>query len=316
MDVRLSALTAVQRLGFDELVWVLLNHQDQEMRAAAARALRALEDVRAVQPFMQALSADEYSGVRVAAAGGLAYIGKDRAEGSLLLAATADVDASVREAAVRSLGTLKTGWTARQLVPILGSDPDSPVREATAISLGQIKEAVALRPLILAKSEDEVESVSQAADSGLLQWSNALLVSILRQSQQPAERAAAAELLGERNFTDAIPALSIALHDPNEKVRSAALTALASMGELTWLENGLGLLARPGGHFALIPGTTAEMARETPRTAVFELKGGSHTDLLRASVGDYYMDGIWLPRRSSSGFPSTRRKQLYRGPTY
>ena len=295
-DVRQASMIALQKLDFDLLVRIMLNHQDPEMRAAAAEALNALRDARAVNPFLQALSSDEFAPVRIEAAEGLGHVGKDRAEDGLLLAATADTDASVREASVRSLGMLRTGWTARQLVSILGTDSDSNVREAAATALGLIRQDLALPALIRVRSEDESESVRQAARSALGRWSSPALVSTLQDSQQPLERAAAAQLLGERQFTGAIPALSTALHDPNEGVRSAALTALDSMGELTWLENGLGLLTRPGGDFAMIPGTTAEAASETPRIPVFELNGLSRSSLLRAAVGDYYVDGIWLPK--------------------
>ena len=294
-EVRRAAAVALQKLDFDMLVWILLNHQDPEMRAAAAGALNVLRDARAAQPFLQALSRDEHAPVRVEVAEGLAHIGKNRAESGLLLAATTDSDSSVREAAVRSLGVLGTGWTARQLVSILGSDTEAAVRRAAAKALGQIGAAVALPPLIEARSADEDATVREAAGGALMRWSSRQLMSVLEESWQPDERAAAAQLLGEREFTAAIPALSVALYDPSEEVRSAALTALGGMGELTWLENGLGLLTRPGGYFALIPGTTAEVASETLREPVFELSGGSDTNLLRNAVGDYYVDRTWLP---------------------
>ena len=296
LDVRLSALTAVQRLDFDVLVWILLTHDDSETRAAAARALSALRDLRAMEPFFQALSGDESPQVRVEAARGLAHIGRDRAEGQLLLAATVDEDAAVRAAAVRSLGNLKTTWTARQLVSILSSDPDSQVREASAFALGEIRAAIALRPLLEARSEDEVETVRLAAGRALRMWSDPGLLSILQESREARERAAAAELLGEREYTTAIPALSSALYDLNDEVRRAALAALGNMGELTWLENGNGLLRQAVGDFALIPGTTAERTAEIPRTPVFRLLGGTHTNLLRTAVGDYYVDGKWVPK--------------------
>ena len=207
-----------------------------------------------------------------------------------------DEDAAVRAAAVRSLGNLKTTWTARQLVSILGSDPDSQVREASAFALGEIRAAIALRPLLEARSEDEVETVRLAAGRALRMWSDPGLLSILQESREARERAAAAELLGERQYTTAIPALSSALYDPNDEVRRAALAALGNMGELTWLENGNGLLRQAVGDFALIPGTTAERTAEISRTPVFELEGGTHTSLLRVAVGDYYVDGKWLPK--------------------
>ena len=238
MDVRLAALMALQSLGFEELVQILLNHEDLKMRRAAAIALNALRDPRAVDPFVHVLTTDEDALVRVEVARGLAYIGKDQAEEQLLQAATSDEDASVREAAVRSLGMLNTAWTAQGLVPIVGSDPDSLVREASAWALGEIKEAVALRPLIRARSEDVEESVRQAAEDALGKWTSAQLLSILQESEGATERAAAAQLLGEGEYVEAIPALSNALHDSDEGVRLAALAALERIGDVRWLENG------------------------------------------------------------------------------
>ncbi len=296
IDVQLASLTALQHLSFEELVHILLNHEDPEMRRAAAIALTALKDLRAVEPFLQVLFDDEEAKVRVEVVRGLSYIGKGQAEEQLLQVATSDEDPSVREAAVRALGTLKTEWTARGLVPILGSDPTWQVREAAAWALGEIKEAVALRPLLLARSEDLEESVRQAAELALDKWTNEELVAILQQSEEAPERASAAELLGEREYIEAIPALSSALYDPSEEVRDAALTALERIGEVRWLENGLGLLTRGPGHIALIPGATSERVSESTRIPVFSLSGGTYGNLLRVAVGENYIGGTWSPR--------------------
>ena len=296
IDVQLAPLMALQSLSFEELVRILLYHEDPDMRRAAAIALTALKDLRAVDPFLQVLFEDEEARVRVEVARGLAYIGKEGAEEQLVQAAASDEDASVREAAVRALGALKTEWTARELVPILGSDPAWQVREASGWALGEIKEAVALRPLLLARSEDLEESVRQAAELALDKWTNEELVSILQQSEEAAERASAAELLGEREYIEAIPALSSALYDPSEEVRDAALTALERIGEIRWLENGIGLLTRGPGHIALIPGASTERVSESTRTPVFSLRGGTYGNLLRVAVGDNYIGGTWSPR--------------------
>ncbi len=296
IDVQLAALTSLQTLSFEELVHILLNHENPEMRRAATIALTALMDLRAVEPFLQVLLEDEEPNVRVEVARGLAYMGKDRAEEHLLQAATSDEDATVREAAVRSLGTLKTGWTARELAPILGSDIAWQVREASAWALGEIKEAVALRLLLRARSEDAVEPVRRAAADALAAWTSDQLLAILQVSEEATGRAAAAQLLGEREYVRAIPALSSALHDPSEELREAALAALESIGEIRWLENGLGLLTRDPGHISLIPGATSEWVTEMPRTPVFKIDDDTHTYLLRVAVRDDYIDGAWRPR--------------------
>ena len=295
LAVQLASLTALQTFGVDQLIWILLNHDDPLMRVAAANALRALEDLRALDALFQALASDEDAQVRVAVANALAEIGKGRAEEPLLLAATSDEDSAVRVAAVRALGALKTEWTAHQLVAVLRSDPDNEVREAVAWALGQIKAGVALRPLLHVRSGDEAAAVRLAASEALMRWGLFDLASILREAQDPTQRAAAAEILGERGDYRAIPALSNALSDPDKEVRKAAIDALQSIGAISWLENGAGLLTHGGDDTALIPGTTAVRAADTSRTPVFEVTGAAHTNLLRTAVGDVYVDGLWLP---------------------
>ncbi len=295
LAVQLASLTALQTFGVDQLIWILLNHDDPLMRVAAANALRALEDLRALDALFQALASDEDTQVRVAVANALAEIGKGRAEEPLLLAATSDEDSAVRVAAVRALGALKTEWTAHQLVAVLRSDPDNEVREAVAWALGQIKDGVALWPLLHVRSGDEAAAVRLAASEALMRWGLFDLASILREAQDPTQRAAAAEILGERGDYRAIPALSNALSDPDKEVRKAAIDALQSIGAISWLENGAGLLTHGGDDTALIPGTTAVRAADTSRTPVFEVTGAAHTNLLRTAVGDVYVDGQWLP---------------------
>ena len=308
IEVRESALVSLQRLGLEELVWLLLNHDDPRIRAAAARGLNALRDARALDPLLQALSSDDDPGVREEAARALASVGKDRAEEGLLLAATVDESASVRAAAVETLGKLRTDWTASQLVSILQSDSSWRVREMAAWALGEIREPVALRPLLQTRSEDEDSIVKSAAEDSLEKWRSMDLISVLQESGEAAERAAAAQILGEREFIGAIPALSGAINDPSETVREAALEALSAIGAITWLENGIGLLTREPGDIALIPGVSATWAASVDRSPVFEVKGASNSNLLRSAVGDTYSDGRWLPSERpilAGGFSDT-----------
>ena len=131
----------------------------------------------------------------------------------------------------------------------------------------------------------------------------------------PGERAAAAQLLGERRFTDAIPALITALYDPNEGVRSAALTALGNMGEITWLENGSAFIDQ-GGKLTFSPGATTAQSSGIPRIPVFTVSGAANTNYLRTGVGDVYQGGGWMkldpvaiPYSARNSVPNTVRRQ-------
>ncbi len=229
LEARHAAQTALSTLALDHLISVLLDHEDPLMRAATAYGLGVLADPEALDALIEALGADEDARVRVAAADALAILGKGSAEEPLLQALETDEHALVREAAARALGALKTGWTAGRLLPALSSDPAPKVRVEVALALGGIRNNVALRPLLDARSDDASPEVRFAAAEALGEWDFDALLLILETAVDPLQRAAAAQLMGERQYshTRALNALLRALAtDEYAQVRAAAAYAL------------------------------------------------------------------------------------------
>ena len=239
--VRLGAETAILRMGIEELIRILLNHEDPLVRGNAAEILGVYASSnifgadgrsKAVDALLQALSSDVDARVRTASIMALETIDGEAAEIGVLQAAVADEEVSVREVAVRALGNMKARWTAEEIVTLLREDGNAEIREASAWTLGELKEAVALQPLIDAR-DDTVEAVAvrEAAAEALRKWLLPDLTIILQEADDPVQRAAAAKLAGETGDIAAVPALNLRLNDPVAAVRSAASDALNSMGE-------------------------------------------------------------------------------------
>ena len=292
--VQLTAETALHKIGTDELIELLLNHEDPLVREAAADGLRVVGTSRAVDPLRQALSSDVDARVRLATVKALEKIGGERAEEGLLQAALSDEDQGVRERSVLALGKNKAAWTVAEIATLLRSDADPVIRAAAAWSLGEIQVPGALLPLVEARSDDPVEAVRQAAAEALLKWDRNALIRVLEESDNPEERATAARLLGELGDVRAAPALVEALDDPEAVVRLAALDALKLLGNYIALENGGGHLSINGATSLFIPGTTALTATKPPHIPVFAVEGASHTSYLRSAVGEIYVNGSWL----------------------
>ena len=304
--VRLGARTAILRIGIEYLIRILLNYEDPLVRENAAeilgvygssKVLGADGSSKAVDALLQALSSDVDARVRTASIGALEKIGGEAAEIGVLQAAVADEEVSVREVAVRALGKMKARWTAEEIVALLREDANAVIREAAAWTLGELKEAVALQPLIDAR-HDPVEAVREAVAEALRKWLIPDLTIILQEADDPVQRAAAAKLLGEIGGIAAVPALNWALNDPVITVRNAALNALNSMGEITILENGCGILTAERGR-AFISGTTTQARPQPPATPIFAVEGASHTGYLRTGVGDIYANGQWLAEKQT-----------------
>ena len=304
--VRLGARTATLRIGIENLIRTLLNHEDPLVRERAAellgvyagsRVLGADDILKALDALLQALSSDVDTRVRKASVRALEKIGGEAAENGVLQAAIEDEEVSVREAAVRALGNMKARWTAEEMVTLLREDANAVIREAAAWTLGELKEAVALQPLIEARN-DRVEAVREATAEALRKWLVPDLTPILLESDDPVQRAATAKLLGETEDIAAVPALNWGLDDPSISVRNAALDALDAMGEITIFENGSGILTADRGR-AFVSDTTTLARPQLPATPVFAVKGASHTGYLRTGVGDIYAEGQWLAEKQT-----------------
>ncbi len=229
-NARGAAQTALSTLALDQFIEILLDHEDPRMRAAAAYGMGVLADPRALDASIQALALDEDARVRAEAAGALAVLGKDKAEEPLLRALGTDPDVAVRAVAAQALGTLKTDWTASRIAPSLDLDVAPEVRAEVALALGAIRDSVALRPLLDARSEDASADVKAAADEALAEWDFAALLEVLQSAEDPEQRAAAAQLIGERKYPTAsdkmVPILS---SDPSSLVRAEVALALGNI---------------------------------------------------------------------------------------
>ena len=325
LAVQLAAETAVHKIGVNELIWLLLNHEDPLMREAAADGLRVSGSSLGVDALSQALSTDVDTRVRLASANALAKIGGEKAEQGLLDAALGDEEAVVREAAVDGLVKQHADWTAEDLAGLLRSDPAAEVRAAAAFALGEFQDPVALRPLMDASATDPDAAVRAAAAEALSKWDSSVLVYVLLTAEDPASRATAAELIGERMYAEGIPALGIALNDPEEVVRKAAEEALHKIGDVTLLENGSVLVRDASGVIGFAVGMGAGRASKPPHIPVMDVVGAGRTGYLRAGVGEIYVRGFWRPSESNSfpydgltslvqpmgPFPATRAASTY-----
>ena len=260
-----------------------------EVRAEVALALGEIRNSIALRPLLDARSDDESAEVRDAAAEALARWDYP----ALLEVLESAEDPVQRAAAAQLMGERKYSAAPYRMVPLLGSDPAAIVRAEVALALGEIRNSVALRPLLDARSDDESAEVRAAAVEALAQWDFAALLEVLENAVDPVQRAAAAQLMGERGYADAIAPLGWALADPAEEVRDAALEALERLGaEVTRLESG-GVLVQLGDEAFLAPGTTTSQATELPHIPIFTVTGAAHTGYLRTSTGDVYEDGGW-----------------------
>ena len=300
LAVRITAEDALRKLDIEELIRILLTHQDPVMRAAAAEALGIVRDPRGVDPLREALTNDDEALVRVAVARALERIGGRRAEEGLLEAAKWDEDTEVRTVCLGGLGRQKAGWALPGVVEILKADPDPIIRIAAARSIGAMDDPTGLRPLLDARAHDPEGTVRTTAATALEQWKSQELADILLNETDAVARTAAAEILGERGYTEAILELGVALNDRDKELQAAALEALHKMGTVTWLENGIAIVTQGDSILGFIPGTTAEAGTAEPgKVAVFEVSGAGHTNYLRMAVGNIYEAGRWRSQDNS-----------------
>ncbi len=245
-----------------------LRDDDPGVSQAAARALVQIEPD--AERILREVLADERPEVLLAAAGALAQLDPEDAEArDTLLALSSNDDAELREMAVRAIGAAGSGAEAvlHALSRALG-DRDRKVRIAAAEALGRLGPAAraATRPLLdaMARSEwdlwegarasllsigpiaapDLIEALGSTAPK-VAQWaawglerlgadSPEVVRSILRELGSPvcALRAPLFDVLGRIGDAAkaAVPILTDALSDGEERVREAAREALRRLG--------------------------------------------------------------------------------------
>ena len=330
--VREAAIQAVAMTDFDLLSDILLEHQDEAVRAVAAQGLAAtgedialgpltqallndlepevrqtaaaalgdLGDESALEPLVEALvnNPDSAEAVRAAAAQSLGQLGDAGAVGPLTGSLSEDPDESVRAASASALGELADVEGVEQLTETLGGGDSIPVRAAAALALGAIAASQSLPPLLDARAEDESSEVRSAASEALEGISTTELTEALASDDDPAGRAAAAELLGERGDPSTAPGLIEALTDPEPQVREAAGEAIGGLGTVTPLENGGGILEHSAGA-SFIPGVTTRRVSAPTDRPIFEVQGELADGFLRNAVGGLYVDGVWLSEEDS-----------------
>ena len=300
--VRMAVINRLVTLGGREaiapLAQALMSDSEPNVRIAAVNALTELGGQEVIAPVIRALSNDDEADVRKVAAIALGKLGDPKASATLAAALRSDEDPTVRIAAARSLHSL--GPTNRgPLIEALRNDPDEGVRGTAASILGSTKDNYALTALYAAMIGDVSSHVRALAATVVYGWSRWDLEEVLRGDYDSATRALAATLLGERREILSVPVLGEALNDQYEQVRTASLEALQIMGDISWLENGGGLISPDGSGLAFLPGTTALSKAPAAHEPVFEVENVQHANLLRTSVGSVYENGRWAFKGST-----------------
>jgi HEAT repeat protein len=159
---------AVQALSWiaDERVQpalqVALKDKDDQVRCAAAAALRNLGGPGAIAPLIAALT-DVHQRVRAAAAEALGLLGAPEAFEPLIPLVN-DQQWEVRQAAALALGKFHDRRAVEPVMALL-KDGDREVREAAVRALGEIGDSRAIGPLILVlkDEQDAMRSLAYAA---------------------------------------------------------------------------------------------------------------------------------------------------------
>jgi HEAT repeat protein len=231
LHVRIAAAGALGAIGDARAVEPLiatLKDSDWHARFGAARALGKIGDMRAVEPLIATLKDNDLV-VCAAAAAVLGGIGQPAVEP--LTAALGDSDAVVRSGAAWALGEIGDVRAVEPLIVAL-NDNDWNVSFSAAAALGKIGDARAVEPLI-AVLDGGIENVRPAAAESLGKigdlWAIEPLIAALKYFDG-CTRQVAARSLGKMRDTRAIEPLVAATYDNDRGVSQAAAAALDRLG--------------------------------------------------------------------------------------
>lgn len=142
-----------------------LKDSDEKIRSQAALTLGWAGEGDVINPLIEVLKNDISPKVRANAAMSLGQLNNEKAIQSLI-SALSDTDAFVRGMIVYSLGLLKAKEALNSLIMILETDPDKEARMAAADSLSQIGDEKAIKHLVNAYVNDPEDSVkAESRDS-------------------------------------------------------------------------------------------------------------------------------------------------------
>jgi len=221
---RLKAKDAV------ELIIARLADEKGRVREAAAFALGAIGDARAVEPLLAAAGGEGYE--RANAAKALGMLGDARAVPVLIQCLVGKGSGARREVAW-ALGRLGDKSAVEPLIGLL-RDPDMYVRRDVAEALGLLKDARAVEAL-LALLQDKEAQVREMATEALGRIGDkqvlAALMALLRDDPDARVRAKAADALGRLGDNQAAPALAKAMDENSSLVQARAALSLHRLGD-------------------------------------------------------------------------------------
>lgn len=219
-----------------------LGGSDPRVRQAAAEALGALKDPRAVEPLIARLS-DDHAEVRRNAAAALGDL-RDPYSLEPLLVSLTDKDHDVRLAAASALQKLRDPRALGPLLSMLNA-AEAYLRQAAAWALGDLRDPRALELLLVAmKDKDWSVHRSAVVALGKIRDRNSVdkLLRFLTDSD-PSMRRGAAWVLGDLRDSRTVEPLIARLADEDASVRWAAAGALGDLRDLRAVEPLIGRLA-------------------------------------------------------------------------
>jgi HEAT repeat protein len=205
-----------------------LAHQDAKIRGEGAKALGKIGDPEAVRPLVEALlkeKQDEQMPLALAEIGDVSALDP-------LLDAFKDADREVRPNIALALGAFNDKKAVAALIEGL-SDLDPNVRFCSISSLGRIRDSAAVSHLLGCLGENNewifLNVVDALARLGAHRATNPLVAFYLKERNE-RKRSAIITALGAIGDLTSVPTLSKALRDTDDRVKANAIESLARLG--------------------------------------------------------------------------------------
>jgi HEAT repeat protein len=227
-----EAIGAAGPAGVKRLI-ALLQDPELDLRALAAIGLGKARAVQAIEPLVALMRAEPESYPADSAAEALAAIGKPGA--AVLAEFVKGDDVPMRFRAVQALGKAGGAEAVEVLMSVLG-EKDLGIWAAQALARIGPPAVVSLTQAAGRKEDGPVRRNAGLALSTLRGYKPMKGLLEMLANGKPAERAAAAQVLGMMEDPPAVRPLAAALKDPEPQVRAAAARALAERREVAALD--------------------------------------------------------------------------------